>query len=53
MWRYVGLIENLERIGYMFDLEEILEKHKHWINQDCDEWESMRADLQDTGAFIG
>ena len=28
------------------ELEEILEKHKHWKNADCDGWENMRANLQ-------
>ena len=28
-------------------LETILEEHKHWINQDCEGWESMCADLSD------
>ena len=28
------------------ELDEILEKHKHWINEDCEDWEDMRADLQ-------
>lgn len=27
-------------------LEEILEKHKHWINGDCEGWAHMRANLQ-------
>ena len=27
------------------ELNEILEKHKHWINEDCKNWEEMRADL--------
>ena len=26
-------------------LNEILEKHKHWVNEDCDGWQEMRADL--------
>ena len=26
-------------------LNEILEKHNHWIKEDCEGWESMRADL--------
>ena len=26
-------------------LNEILEKHKHWINEDCDGWQEMRANL--------
>ena len=28
-----------------YTLEEILERHKHWLNRDCENWESMRADL--------
>ena len=27
------------------ELNKILENHKHWINEDCDGWESMMADL--------
>ena len=27
------------------ELEIILEKHLHWIREDCDGWESMRANL--------
>ena len=27
------------------ELNEILEKHNHWLWEDCDGWESMRADL--------
>ena len=30
-----------------YTLEEILERHKHWLNRDCENWESMRADLHD------
>ena len=26
-------------------LNEILEKHKHWVNEDCDGWREMRANL--------
>ena len=26
-------------------LSTILEKHKHWINEDCEDWENMKADL--------
>jgi uncharacterized protein YjbI with pentapeptide repeats len=26
-------------------LNEILEKHKHWINEDCDGWQEMKANL--------
>ena len=28
------------------ELETILEKHKHWINGDCEGWAHMRANLQ-------
>ena len=27
------------------ELELILEKHKHWLNKDCDSWENLYADL--------
>ena len=26
-------------------LNEILENHKHWLSEDCNGWENMRADL--------
>ena len=26
-------------------LSTILEKHKHWINEDCEGWENMKANL--------
>ena len=29
-----------------YTLEEILERHLHWLNRDCENWESMRADLR-------
>ena len=28
-------------------LKEILENHKHWLNEDCDGWQDMRADLRE------
>ena len=28
-------------------LKEVLENHKHWLNEDCDGWENMRADLSE------
>ena len=28
-----------------YTLEEILERHLHWLNRDCKNWESMQADL--------
>ena len=27
-------------------LKEVLENHKHWLNEDCDGWQDMRADLR-------
>lgn len=27
------------------ELKEILERHKHWINEDVDGWEDMRANM--------
>ena len=27
------------------ELNKILENHKHWLNEDCEGWESMRAYL--------
>ena len=27
------------------DLNEILERHKHWLDEDCEGWKKMRADL--------
>lgn len=28
------------------ELNKILENHKHWINEDCEDWEYMEADLR-------
>ena len=28
-------------------LQKILEEHKHWIDEDCENWEEMRASLKD------
>ena len=28
------------------ELNKIIENHKHWINEDCEGWETMRADLR-------
>ena len=30
-----------------YTLEEILERHLHWLNRDCENWESMQANLHD------
>ena len=27
------------------ELNKILKNHKHWLNEDCEGWENMRADL--------
>ena len=27
-------------------LKEVLENHKHWLNEDCDGWQDMMADLR-------
>ena len=27
------------------ELNKIIENHKHWLNEDCEGWETMRADL--------
>ena len=27
------------------ELNKVLENHKHWLNEDCDRWEEMKADL--------
>ena len=27
------------------ELNKIIENHKHWLNEDCEGWEDMRADL--------
>ena len=32
------------------ELNKVLENHKHWLNEDCEGWEDMRADL--TGADL-
>ena len=29
------------------ELKVILENHKHWLNEDCDGWKEMKADLSD------
>ena len=28
------------------ELNKILENHRHWLNEDCEGWESMWADLR-------
>ena len=32
------------------ELQKILENHEHWIKEDCEGWEKMRADLR--GAYL-
>jgi uncharacterized protein YjbI with pentapeptide repeats len=29
------------------ELSKVIENHLHWLNEDCDGWENMRADLSD------
>ena len=29
------------------ELDKIIERHQHWLNEDCDGWEVMRANLVD------
>ena len=29
------------------ELVKVLENHKHWLNEDCEGWENMKADLCD------
>ena len=29
------------------ELDKVLENHKHWIKEDCDGWESMKANLRE------
>ena len=31
-----------------YTLKEILERHQHWLNKDCEKWECMCADLSGT-----
>lgn len=33
---------------YAKELKQIIENHRHWLDEDVDGWESMRADLRDT-----
>ena len=32
-------------------LEKILEDHKHWLKEDIEGWEDMRADLSDADLY--
>ena len=27
------------------ELNKVIEKHKHWLNRNCKDWQYMRADL--------
>ena len=36
---------NCMRVLTKEELQEIIDKHKHWLNKDCEGWESMKADL--------
>lgn len=30
------------------ELNKLIQNHQHWINEDCENWQSMRADLSNT-----
>ena len=32
------------------EIKEIIEKHQHWLKEDCEGWDDMRADL--SGAYL-
>ena len=32
-------------------LKEILENHKHWLNEDCDGWQDMKANLSNANLY--
>ena len=37
------------------ELKEIVERHGHWLREDCDRWQDMRADLREAdlrGAYL-
>ena len=34
-----------------FTLEEILERHKHWWDEDCEGWQHMRANLSGANLY--
>ena len=33
------------------ELQEILEKHLHWLREDIDGWENMKADLRSANLY--
>jgi len=33
------------------ELDNVLENHKHWLNEDCDGWRDMKADLYDADLY--
>ena len=39
---------NERRNGIMTqeELEKIVQQHQHWLKEDCEGWEDMRADLR-------
>lgn len=28
------------------ELQKVIEQHKHWINEDCEGWQDLRANLR-------
>ena len=43
--------EEMEKMMKKEKLSEILENHKHWLREDCDGWEKMRANLSKANLF--
>ena len=33
------------------ELDKIVEQHQHWIKEDCEGWEDMRANLKDANLY--
>ena len=33
------------------ELNKVLENHRHWLNEDCEGWESMRANLYEANLY--
>ena len=34
------------------ELKKILENHKHWLEEDCEDWRDMRADLRSANLSV-
>ena len=33
------------------ELDKIIEQHQHWIKEDCEGWEDMRANVECASGF--